>query len=165
MFAQQSADRTAYATPADIEAGRVTGIGHAISVETGKAIPVYISDAPTPQHPPAPAPVPVQQPTQPTVVVPAPARDPWPARILSSGGTVAGITVAVGHYAPQLGQAAHALQMAGVAVGAATAGIYLLKGTTPKVNVTVNSTINGATATANSTSHARTASGWKNTLQ
>lgn len=150
----------------DAEFGIPSGMGYAISAETGKAVLIYTStnqnytstNQTTPTLPaPAPQPNPVQQ-----VVVHTPARDPWPARILASGGTLAGITTAVGHYAPQLGQLGHAIQTAGIGIGIAAAGLYVLKGAAPKVSVTINSTITGANASSTASSNARSAAGWKN---
>lgn len=156
MFPQQSASRDAYATAADVQAGQVSGVGYAVSVETGLPVPVYVNDVP-----PA-LPAPAQSTPVPQVVVQAAARDPWPARILASGGTIAGITTAVGHYAPQLGQLGHAVQAAGIGIGVAAAGLYVLKGAAPKISVTINSSITGANATSTASSDARSAAGWKN---
>lgn len=156
MFPQQSASPDAYATASDVQAGQVSGVGYAVSVETGLPVPVYVNDA-VPAVPVRAELAPVQQ-----VVVHTPARDPWPARILASGGTIAGVTTAVGHYAPQLGQLGHAVQMAGIGIGVAAAGLYVLKGAAPKVSVTINSTITGANASSTASSNARSAAGWKN---
>lgn len=156
MFPQQSASPDAYATAADVQAGQVSGVGYAVSVETGLPVPVYVNDTPTALPVPV-QPAPVQQ-----VVVQAAARDPWPARILASGGTLAGVTVAVGHYAPQLGQLGHAVQAAGIGIGLAAAGLYVLKGAAPKLSVTINSSITGANASSAASSNAKSAAGWKN---
>lgn len=156
MFPQQSASPDAYATAADVQAGQVSGVGYAVSVETGLPVPVYVNDA-LPAVPVRAELAPVQQ-----VVVQAAPRDPWPSRILASGGSLAGVTVAVGHYAPQLGQLGHAIQTAGIGIGLAAAGLYVLKGASPKVSVTINSSITGANASSTASSNARSAAGWKN---
>jgi hypothetical protein len=149
-FQQQAAHRDAYATPEHVQTGNVTGVGYAVSVETGKPIPVYMNDTPPP---PPPAPI-VHTPAPQTVIVEQAPRDPWPARILSGGGAVAGTAAVVGHYAAGI---AHVADATAVVAGVAAAGIALLRGSAPKVSVSVNATITGASSSSTS----RSASGWR----
>jgi hypothetical protein len=160
---QQSAHRAAYATPGDIAAGQVTGIGYAIDVESGKPIAVYMNDTPPPPPPAAHQPAPVPQP----VIVQQAPRDPWTGRIAASGGAIAGVAATVGHYASELGQAAHAAEGIGIAVGVAALGISLLKGSSAKVTVNITNSNTGSTshATSNANAASTSASGWKNRLQ
>lgn len=156
MFPQQSADRTAYATQADIEAGQVTGVGYAIPVETGIPVAVYVNDVP-----PRPAPLPVvQQPAQQTVVVQRAGLDPVTTRIAAASAGAAGVAAAVGHYAHQLAEFAHAAEGAGIAVGIAAGGIALWRGSAPKISVSVTANITGATAHGGN-AESRSGSGWK----
>jgi hypothetical protein len=155
---QQSADRTAYATQADLAAGQFTGIGIAIGVEDHKPVAVYMNDTPAPEPRAAPQPQPAPAP----VIVQQAPRDPWPARIVASGGTIAGVAVAVGHYAHGLAEFAHAAEGAGLAVGVAAAAVSLLKGSSAKVTVNINNSNTGSTSHSTATSHASAASGWKN---
>jgi hypothetical protein len=159
LIPQQSARQDAFATTDDIQAGRVTGVGYAVSVASGKPIPVYVSDTPPPQSAPTPPTVPAAQPQQ--VIVQQQPRDPWPARILASGGTIAGVAATVGHFATELGQAAHAGEAIGIGVGAAAAGLWLLKGSSPRVSVTINNSNTGASSSSSSTSSSSSASGWR----
>lgn len=158
MYPQQSADRTAYATKDDIEAGRVTGVGYAIPVESGIPIAVYVNDTPA-----RPAPLPVVQqvaPQQPTVIVQRAGLDPVTTRIAAASAGAVGVAAAVGHYAHQLAEFAHAAEGAGIAIGVAAAGIALWKGSAPKIAVNVTANITGATAHGGN-ANARSASGWK----
>lgn len=154
MFPQQSADRTAYATQADIEAGQVTGVGYAIPVETGIPVAVYVNDAPA-----RPAPLPVlQQPAQQTVVVQRAGLDPVTARIAAGSAGAVGVAVAVGHYAHQLAEFAHAAEGAGVAIGVLAIGARLALGGSTKVSVTVNNSNTGSSSSSSATSSSHSSS-------
>lgn len=96
------------------------------------------------------APQPVQQPVQ------VRQADPWPARLLAGGAGGAMLAGTLGAVAPQLVLAGHAVEMAGFGVGAALAGLALLKGRAPHVNVSITNNNTGSTATAGSSS----AAGW-----
>jgi hypothetical protein len=122
---------------------------------TGEMRPYY-ADQPTPPSI-APLPVPVQQPTQ---VVQAP-RDPWPARLLSGGAAVTSAAVAIGHYANQVGQLAHACEEVGVGFGALAVGIAVVRGVAPRVSVNVTNNVTGSQSSASASSDSRSASGWK----
>jgi hypothetical protein len=161
-FPQQSATRDAYATPEDLQAGRVTGVGYAIPVKTGIPIAVYINE--TPAAPPVradPAPAPVTQ-----VIVQRPGLDPITTRIASASAGAAGVAAAVGHYAHELADFAHAAAGASLAVGVAAFGVAVLRGNTPKIDVhiTNNNSNTGSTAHATASSNARSAAGWKNNV-
>jgi hypothetical protein len=130
-------------TPADDNDGRSPV--YAVSAKTGLPELVWL-----PKPPPVALPQPI--PAPPPVVVQAPARDPWPARMLTGGAAIAGVAAAVGHFAAELGQAAHAAEIAGIGVGAAAAGIWLLKGTAPKVTVNISNSVTGSSSSANSSS-------------
>lgn len=89
-----------------------------------------------------------------------PQRDPWPARIATTGGSLAAVLAAVGYAGPGLLQAGHAVEMAGIGVGAATAGVVLLLKSTggragQGVNVSVNVTATGGRASASARSRGR----------
>lgn len=89
-----------------------------------------------------------------------PSRDPWPARIATTGGSLAAVLAAVGYAGPGLLQAGHAVEMAGIGVGAATAGVVLLLKSTggragQGVNVSVNVTATGGRASASARSRGR----------
>jgi hypothetical protein len=45
VFPQQSASHGSYASAADVQAREVSGVGYAVSVETGLPVPVYVNDA------------------------------------------------------------------------------------------------------------------------
>ena len=149
-FAQQAAHRGAYASPEHVHTGNVTGVGYAVSVETGRPIPVYMNDTPPPA-PPAPV---VQAPAPQTVIVEQTPRDPWPARLLSGGGAVAGTAAVVGHYAAGI---SHVAEGGAVLIGAAAVAVALMRNGAPKVNVNVTAHITGATSSSNS----RSSAGWK----
>lgn len=137
----------------EAEFGPEPGTGYVTDAKTGR---VFLAHLPPPPEPVIQF---VPQPAAPPVVVQAPARDPWPARMLAGGAAVAGVAAAVGHFAAELGQAAHAAEIAGIGVGAAAAGIWLLKGTAPKVSVTINNSNTGSSSSSSSTSNSR-ASVW-----
>lgn len=161
-FSQQSAHRAAYATPDDLAAGNVTGVGIAIDVNTNRPVTVYMNEEPARAAPTPPVQVPSAAPApQPVIVQQAP-RDPWAARIAASGGTVAGVAAAVGHYAPELANLAHAVAPVGIAVGIGALGLSLLKGSSAKVTVNISNSNTGSTSTSNATSNAHSAAGWKN---
>lgn len=147
---QQPAHRDAYASPADIEAGQVTGVGYAVSVETGRPIPVYVNDTPPPP-PPAPL-VPQQPPIVQQVVVHRRQLDPITTRIAAASAGIAGTAWVVGEHAHQLAEAAHAAEGLGIAGAALFAGVALWKGTQPAINVNVSANITGANASSTSSS-------------
>lgn len=87
-------------------------------------------------------------------------RDNWPPRLLAGGAATSAVLAVTGHYATELNQAGHAVQMAGIGVGVACASVGALvmlvkNGTGRKagqgVNVSVNVTATGGTAHASST--------------
>lgn len=55
-----------------------------------------------------------------------PAPDVWPKRLAAGGGATAAVIAAVGYAGPGLGQAGHAVEMAGVGVGVACASLGAL---------------------------------------
>jgi hypothetical protein len=90
-----------------------------------------------------------------------PQKDPWPPRLLAGGGATAGVIAAIGYAGPGLGQAGHAVEMAGIGVGIACASVgalvMLVKGGMSKqagqnvsVSVNVTNTAHGGSATAKS---------------
>lgn len=150
MYLQQSARRDAYASPADIEAGQVTGVGYAVSVETGQPIPVYVNDTPPPP-PPAPV-VPQAQPVVQQVVIQRRQLDPVTTRIAAASAGIAGTAWVVGEHAHQLAEAAHAAEALGAVLTAAAVAVAFLRGSQPKINVNVNASIAGVSANVSSTS-------------
>jgi hypothetical protein len=88
-----------------------------------------------------------------------PQRDVWPPRLLAGGAATGVVIGAIGYAGPGLGQAGHAVEMAGVGVGIACASVgalvMLVKGGMGRpagqhVNVSVNvtNTALGGSATA-----------------
>lgn len=136
----------------EAEFGTPPGTGYAIDAKTGRQVLVHLPPAPEPVvqyvHAPAPAPV-----------TPAVPRDPWAVRILAGGVSTAAVLVAAGSYASQLGEVGHALEAVGIGVGALAGGLALVKGASPRVDVSVTANITGASATSSSTSSS--AAGWK----
>lgn len=124
------------------------GTGYVTDAKTGRMILAHLPPAPDPEiryvHVPAPAP-------------PAPVRprDPWAGRILASGLSTAAVLVAAGQYAPQLAQVGHAVEAVGVGAGILAGGVALWKGSSPKINVTINNSNTGASSSS--------AAGWKPT--
>lgn len=111
---------------------------------SGERVLAYLP--PEPDQPPVPA-VPEQ-------------RDKWPPRLLAGGASTSAVLAVTGHYATQLNQAGHAVQMAGIGVGVACASVGALvmlvksgtgRKTGQSVNVSVNVTATGGTAHASST--------------
>lgn len=87
--------------------------------------------------------------------------DVWPKRLAAGGLSTAAIVGALGYAGPGLSQAGHAVEMGGVGVGIACAGLgavaLLVKGSlgkSPKVEVNVNVT-NHNTASARAKSRRR----------
>ena len=146
MFTQQPADRTAYATQADIEAGNVTGVGLAFSVEENRMVSVYLTDKPRP----TPLPV-VQQPAAPVQLVPA-QRDVVPTRLLAGGASLSMVLGTAGAVAPQLEHVGHAIEMAGFGAGALLAGVALVRSGGAKVIVSLANTVTGSSSSSTSTS-------------
>jgi hypothetical protein len=121
---------------------------------TGELRPYYADQAP-----PATL-VPVQQPVQ----MVAAQRDVWPARLLAGGAAASMVVGVAGSLAPELEQLGHGIQMAGFGVGAALAGLALLKGNAPKVAVNITNSNTGATANSTASAGANAAAGWKNRI-
>lgn len=134
--------------------GTPPGTGYVTDAKTGRQVLVHLPPTPEPEiryvHLPAPA---VPAPVQP--------RDPWAGRILASGLSTAAVLVAAGQYAPQLAQVGHAVEAVGVGVGILAGGVALWKGSSPRVNVTINNSNTGASSTSSSSSSS--AAGWSAT--
>ncbi|MCU1617396.1 MAG: hypothetical protein JWO98_4936 [Frankiales bacterium] len=90
-----------------------------------------------------------------------PQKDVWPPRLLAGGISTGVVIGAIGYAGPGLGQAGHAVEMAGIGVGIACASVgalvMLVKGGMGRqagqhVNVSVNvtNTAHGGSATAKS---------------
>lgn len=115
----------------------LTNVVPAIDPETGRVL--YVDPSilwPSAQHTPPETPVPspaapVADTGEVTQPAPAPAVDTrisgrakGAALLIASGGAaVTAVTTAVGHYAPQLDTAGHAVQMGGIGVGIAAASL------------------------------------------
>lgn len=127
------------------------GMAYATDALTGKEVLVYMPEMPAHQAPPPPAPAPI------VVHVPARSMDVVTSRILAGGAALSGVLVTAAYAAPAL----HSLEGPAIAVAAAAGAAWLLKGSSPKVNVNVTANITGASAT--SSSAASSASGWKTT--
>ncbi|WP_329488551.1 hypothetical protein OG618_18140 [Kitasatospora sp. NBC_01246] len=96
------------------------------------AHPAPLTAPPVLYHPGAPLPVPAQHPVLPTVHAPAPlpqylpaapARDPWPARLLAGGIGIGGAGLGVGFLLQTLAAATTGLGLLVAALGV----VYLLK--------------------------------------
>lgn len=129
---------------------------YVVLAKTGRAELAYL-----PQQPPPPAPA-VQAPTEPTVVVQQFRLDPVTTRIAAASAGVVGTAWVVGEHARQLVEAAHAAEGLGFAAAAVAVGVGVLRGSQPKIDVSVTANIVGASASATSSSNARSVSGWKN---
>lgn len=142
---------TATDAPYEIPAGAEPS--YVVIAKTGRAELAFLPPPPPPVIQYVPAPASTAQQTAPA----SQPRDPWPARIgVGLGGTAAVLAVA-GHYAHGLGEAGHAVEMAGLGVGAVAAAgalaVAMLKGSLgTKVNVTVNNSNTGSSSTSTSSS-------------
>lgn len=81
-------------------------------------------------------------------------RDVWPARLLAGGAGGSMLAGVIGAVAPELVMAGHAVEMAGFGVGAALAGLALLKGRGPNISVNVTNNNTGSSSNASSRSDA-----------
>jgi len=128
---------------------------YVVLAKTGRAELAYLPQQP----PPAPA---VQAPPEPTVVVQQSRFDPVTTRIAAASAGIVGTAWVVGEHARQLAEAAHAAEGLGFAAAAVAVGVGVLRGSQPKIDVNVTANIVGASASATSSSDARSVSGWKN---
>lgn len=89
-------------------------------------------------------------------------RDKWPLRMLTGGASTAMVLGVLGHYGPQLSQAGHGAEMAGIGIAATAGGVGLLvslvkAGTSrknPAVTVNVTNHVNSS-STSRSASRSR----------
>lgn len=132
--------------------GTAQQIAWGTDVMSGELRPYYADQVPPPTL------TPVQAPLQ----VVAAQRDVWPARLLAGGAAASMVVGVAGTLAPELEQLGHGIQMAGFGVGAALAGLALLKGNAMKVAVNITNSNTGASANSNASSGASAAAGWKN---